>query len=99
MTTSRFKLKPCPFCESMKLSVMGFGFGDIVMVKCNNCEALGPRSNTEAGAANAWNFRGESWTNETRVVRAIRRALKIRKDKRARFKQKIIDNFFNRSEK
>ena len=44
-------MKPCPFCGSLGVAVVGFG------ARCGTCGAVGPFGPTEEDAARRWNQR------------------------------------------
>ncbi len=45
------ELRPCPFCGSLGIAVVGFG------ARCGTCGAVGPFGPTEEEAARRWNKR------------------------------------------
>ena len=59
------KLKPCPFCGSKKVAIDDISTEDenYFMIQCEKCFAaacFGDESETQEGAARAWNRRADN---------------------------------------
>jgi Lar family restriction alleviation protein len=52
-------IKRCPFCSCRDISVDTLGTEDRIFyaVRCDDCEATGPLSQSYDGAVEAWNIR------------------------------------------
>lgn len=49
------KLNKCKFCESTKTYMTASNISDKFWVRCEGCEATGPKKSTEKQAGEAWN--------------------------------------------
>lgn len=52
-------LKPCPFCNKSRASVIGPHGDQGYFVECQHCEARGPRFSSDEEAASEWNNRAD----------------------------------------
>ena len=57
------ELKPCPFCGSVGIAVVGS------FVRCGCCGAVGPYGYTEVEAVERWNMRASGLRARTPVHR------------------------------
>lgn len=64
LTPGPHPLKRCPFCGSEALYFQ-VDYTQSVVVKCDGCDALGPRRNSEEDAAAWWNERGGFYESST----------------------------------
>ena len=56
---SKLDLKPCPFCGSDDVHMLGDDEDGVFHVMCKNCRAETDYFDTEDDAANAWNRRAQ----------------------------------------